>query len=110
MPEFNLGNTFNYATMVALIAARPFMVECDHHDGVVAPNEWSAHEYAIVRHPYVGLGIGARTGVELFDSGHKISSQGTFVFLNQHLDRGAVVGYTKIVHIGLCRSRWIWYL
>ena len=28
MVEFDLGNTFNYAEMAALIAPRPFMVEC----------------------------------------------------------------------------------
>ena len=34
MPEFDLGNTFNYAEMAALIAPRPFMVERGHDDGV----------------------------------------------------------------------------
>ena len=32
--EFDLGNTFNYAEMAALIAPRPFMVERGHYDGV----------------------------------------------------------------------------
>ena len=41
MPEWNLGNTFNYAEMSWLIAPRPFMVERGHHDGV-APDEWVA--------------------------------------------------------------------
>ena len=31
MPEFDLGNTFNYATMVALIAPCPFMTERSHY-------------------------------------------------------------------------------
>ena len=34
MSEFDLGNTFNYAEMAALIAPRPFMVERGHDDGV----------------------------------------------------------------------------
>jgi dipeptidyl aminopeptidase/acylaminoacyl peptidase len=34
MFEFNLGNTFNYAEMAALIAPRPFMVERGHFDAV----------------------------------------------------------------------------
>src|SRR5262249_40195267 len=34
MPEFDLGNTFNYAEMAALIAPRPFMVERGHDDAV----------------------------------------------------------------------------
>ena len=34
MYEFDLGNTFNYAEMAALIAPRPFMVERGHDDGV----------------------------------------------------------------------------
>ena len=32
--EFDLGSTFNYAEMAALIAPRPFMVERGHFDGV----------------------------------------------------------------------------
>ena len=36
MVEWNLGNTFNYAEMAALIAPRPFMVERGHRDGVGA--------------------------------------------------------------------------
>ena len=48
MPEFDLGNTFNYGEMAGLIAPRPFMVERGHDDGV-APDEWVAHEFAVVR-------------------------------------------------------------
>ena len=84
MPEFNLGNTFNYAEMAWLIAPRPFMVERGHHDGV-APDEWVAYEYAIVRHLYANLGIPDRTEIEFFDSGHEINGQGTFHFLHHHL-------------------------
>ena len=32
--EFDLGSTFNYAEMAALIAPRPFMVERGHFDNV----------------------------------------------------------------------------
>jgi hypothetical protein len=32
--EFDLGSTFNYAEMAALICPRPFMVERGHFDGV----------------------------------------------------------------------------
>ncbi len=87
MPEFNLGNTFNYAEMAWLIAPRPFMVERGHHDGV-APDEWVAYEYAIVRHLYANLGIPDRTEIEFFDSGHEINGQGTFRFLHRHLTEG----------------------
>ena len=48
--EFDLGSTFNYAEMAALIAPRPFMVERGHFDGV-APDETVAYEFAKVRHP-----------------------------------------------------------
>ena len=85
MPEFNLGNTFNYAEMAWLIAPRPFMVERGHHDGV-APDEWVAYEYAIVRHLYANLGIPDRTEIEFFNSGHEINGAGTFRFLHRHLD------------------------
>ena len=84
MPEFNLGNTFNYAEMAWLIAPRPFMVERGHHDGV-APDEWVAYEYAIVRHLYANLGIPDRTEIEFFNSGHEINGEGTFHFLHRHL-------------------------
>ena len=87
MPEFNLGNTFNYAEMAWLIAPRPFMVERGHHDGV-APDEWVAYEYAIVRHLYANLGISDQTEIEFFNSGHEINGEGTFQFLHHHLTEG----------------------
>ncbi|NND31810.1 MAG: hypothetical protein HKN76_04405, partial [Saprospiraceae bacterium] len=62
--EWNLGGTFNYSEMAALIAPRPFMVERGHFDGV-APDERVAHEYAKVRYLYQAkLGIGDRTEIE----------------------------------------------
>ncbi len=85
MPEFDLGNTFNYGEMAGLIAPRPFMVERGHDDGV-APDEWVAHEYAVVRRLYVRLGIADRTEIEFFDGGHQINSDSTFKFLHRHLN------------------------
>ena len=85
MPEFDLGNTFNYGEMAGLIAPRPFMVERGHDDGV-APDEWVAHEYAVVRRLYVRLGIADRTEIEFFDGGHQINSDHTFRFLHRHLN------------------------
>jgi dienelactone hydrolase len=85
MYEFNLGHTFNYAEMAALIAPRPFMVERGHHDGV-APDEWVAHEFARVRRFYAKLGIPDRTGIEFFNGPHTINGAGTYKFLHQHLN------------------------
>jgi dienelactone hydrolase len=85
MPEFNLGNTFNYAEMAALIAPRPFMVERGHFDGV-APDSWVAYEYAKVRHLYVRLGISDHTGIVFFDGPHTIHGVDTFQFLYKHLN------------------------
>ncbi len=85
MPEFNLGNTFNYAEMAALIAPRPFMVERGHDDPV-APDEWVAYEYAKVGRLYSQLGIPERTALEIFDGGHLINGVGTFQFLYRHLN------------------------
>ncbi len=85
MPEFNLGHTFNYAEMAALIAPRPFMVERGHHDGV-APDEWVAYEYARVRRCYAELGIPERTEIEFFNGPHSIHGVGTFQFLHRHLN------------------------
>jgi dienelactone hydrolase len=85
MFEFDLGNTFNYAEMAALICPRPFMVERGHHDGV-APDEWVAYEYAKVRFLYANLKIPEKTTIEFFDGPHTIHGVGTFAFLHQHLN------------------------
>jgi len=84
--EYNLGSTFNYAEMAALIAPRPFMVERGHLDGV-APDEMVAHEFAKVRHHYaVRLKMPDRCEIEWFDGPHTIHGQGTFDFLHRHLN------------------------
>jgi len=85
MFEFNLGNTFNYSEMAALIAPRPFMVERGHNDGV-APDEWVAYEFAKVRRLYDRLGIGERTDLEIFNGPHTINGIGTFRFLGKQLN------------------------
>ncbi len=84
MPEFDLGNTFNYAEMSWLICPRPFMVERGHHDGV-APDEWVAYEFARTRRRYDLLGLGDRTEIEFFNGPHTINGVGTFSFLDKHL-------------------------
>jgi dienelactone hydrolase len=84
MYEFNLGNTFNYAEMAALIAPRPFMVERGHDDGV-GVDEWVAYEYAKVRRLYARLGLPERTAIEFFPGGHMINGKGTFAFLEHYL-------------------------
>ncbi|HWI57242.1 MAG TPA: prolyl oligopeptidase family serine peptidase, partial [Bacillota bacterium] len=87
MPEWNLGATFNYAEMAALIAPRPFMVERGRQDGV-GLDEWVASEYARVSRLYEALGIADRTAIEFFDGPHTINGVGSFQFLRQHLERG----------------------
>jgi dienelactone hydrolase len=83
--EFDLGSTFNYAEMAALIAPRPFMVERGHFDGV-APDEAVGYEFAKVRHLYAArLKIPTRCEIEWFAGPHTINGQGTFSFLHRHL-------------------------
>jgi dienelactone hydrolase len=84
MPEFNLGNTFNYSELSWLIFPRPFMVERGHDDGV-APDEWVAFEFAKTKRHYVKLGMGDRAAIEFFDGPHAIHGKGTFDFLERHL-------------------------
>ena len=84
MPEFNLGNTFNYAELAALMIPRSFMVERGHRDGV-GIDEWVAYEYAKVRRLYALLGVGERTAIEFFDGPHRINGVGTFEFLERFL-------------------------
>ena len=84
--EWDLGSTFNYFEMAALIAPRPFMVERGHFDGV-APDEKVAHEYAKVRNLYSAkLGIGDKTEIEWFVGPPTINAKGTFKFLRKHLN------------------------
>ena len=87
MPEFNLGNTFNYAEMSWLICPRPFMVERGHFDQV-APDHWVAYEYARTRRRYLELGLGDRTDIEFFGGPHTINGKGTFAFLDKFLKGG----------------------
>jgi cephalosporin-C deacetylase-like acetyl esterase len=82
--EWNMGRTFNYAEMAALIAPRPFMVERGHNDGV-GVDEWVNYEFAKVRRLYNKLLIGDRTTIEHFDGPHTIHGVGTFEFLKQQL-------------------------
>jgi dienelactone hydrolase len=83
--EFDLGNTYNYAEMAALIAPRPFMVERGHRDGV-GPDTWVSYEFAKIRLLYADLKIADRTTIEYFDGPHTIHGVGTFDFLHKHLN------------------------
>jgi dienelactone hydrolase len=85
MPYFNMGNTFDYAEMTYLMIPRPFMVERGHHDRV-AQDQWVAHEYAKVRWLYTQLGLADATTIEYFNGGHTINGEGTFEFLQKHLN------------------------
>jgi len=86
MFDFNLGHTFNYAEMAALIAPRPFMVERGHRDGV-GIDEWVSYEYAKVQRLYADLKIPERTTIEYFDGPHTINGVGTYEFLRRELRR-----------------------
>ncbi|MFM2143044.1 MAG: hypothetical protein RLZZ476_1588 [Verrucomicrobiota bacterium] len=82
--EWNMGRTFNYAEMAALIAPRPFMVERGHNDGV-GIDEWVNYEFAKVRRLYNKLLIGDRATIEHFDGPHMIQGVGTYEFLKEQL-------------------------
>jgi len=83
--EFDLGGTFNYFEMAALICPRPFMVERGHFDGV-APDKTVAYEFAKVRFLYAArLGIGDRAEIEWFVGPHTINGKKTYEFLHRHL-------------------------
>lgn len=85
MYEFDLGHTFNYAEMAALIAPRPFMVERGHDDGV-GTDEMVAYEFAKVRYLYERrLGLKDRAEIEFFNGVHENHCVGTFAFLDRYL-------------------------
>ncbi len=86
MPEWDLGHTFNYAEMAALIAPRPFMVERGFFDGV-GTDEWVNYEFAKVRKHYFLLGLQDRVDIEHFIGPHSIHGVGTFEFLDRHLKK-----------------------
>lgn len=84
--EWDLGSTFNYAEMAALICPRPFMVERGHFDGV-GEDDWVGYEYAKIRNLYSAqLKIGDQTEIEWFVGPHTINGQGTYKFLHKHLN------------------------
>ena len=85
MPYWNLGHTFDYAEMTYLILPRPFMVERGHLDRV-GVDGWVSHEYAKTRWLYAQLGLEDRTEIEFFQGGHSINGEGTFEFLEKHLN------------------------
>ena len=83
--EWNLGGTFNYGEMAALICPRPFMVERGHFDGV-GPDEQVAFEFAKVRNLYAArLGLADGCEIEWFVGPHAINGVGTYDFLHRHL-------------------------
>ncbi len=84
MPEWDLGHSFSYAEMAALIAPRPFMVERGLYDGV-SIDELVDFEYAKVRRHFVELGISDKTSIEHFNGPHSINGVGTFEFLDKFL-------------------------
>ncbi|MBX2925447.1 MAG: hypothetical protein KF746_24835 [Chitinophagaceae bacterium] len=86
MPEWDLGHTFNYAEMAALIAPRPFMVERGHFDGV-GTDEWVNYEYGKVRRYYNVSGLDGLTEIDHFTGPHTINGKGTFEFLDKHLKK-----------------------
>lgn len=84
--EFDLGRTFNYADLAALICPRPFMVEDFHGDGMMA--ERTRGEYARVRLLYENLGIADRvrfTYYPAFLPSLPYAERETFEFLSQQL-------------------------
>jgi hypothetical protein len=84
MQEWDLGHTFSYAEMAALIAPRPFMVERGRYDGVAA-DEWVGYEFAKVQRHYDLLGLPGATAIEYFVGPHTINGHGTFEFLDRYL-------------------------
>ncbi|NND05503.1 MAG: hypothetical protein HKN87_03905, partial [Saprospiraceae bacterium] len=84
MPEWNLGRTFNYAEMAALIAPRPFMIEFGYYDGI-GRSDWVNYEFGKVRRYYDLNGWQDRLDKEFFAGPHQIHGVGTFEFLKKHL-------------------------
>ena len=84
--EFDLGNTFNYGEMAALICPRPFMVEELPNTDLFT--ERSRGEYARVQLLYENLGIADRTRITYYapyQRGVPYAERQTFDFLHEQL-------------------------
>jgi dienelactone hydrolase len=84
--EFDLGSTFNYADLAALICPRPFMVEDFGGSGLMGRG--AAAEFATVRLRYEGLGLGERVAMTYyphFQGRTEYRPRETFTFLHTHL-------------------------
>ncbi len=84
--EFNLGSTFNYGELSALICPRPFMAEIFHREGPFAESTWA--EFARVSLLYTHLGIPARARLTYYpawDSRKPYLERETFDFLHEQL-------------------------
>lgn len=86
MFDFNLGRTFNYGEMAALIAPRAFMVERGHDDGV-GIDEMVAFEYAKVNRLYNKLHVPDKTQIAYFNGGHEINGIAAYDFITRHFKR-----------------------
>lgn len=87
MPEFDLGNTFNYSDLANLMTPRPFMVERGHDDGV-SIDSWVSYEFAKVRRHYDMLGLSGAARIAYFNGPHTIHGVETFQFLHHFLNWG----------------------
>jgi dienelactone hydrolase len=84
--EFDLGSTFNYADLAALICPRPFMVEDFGGSGLMARGV--AAEFSAVQRLYDVLGLGGRVAMTLYPHFHsqtEYQPRKTFDFLQTHL-------------------------
>jgi dienelactone hydrolase len=85
MFEFDLGDALNHAELAGLMFPRPFMVERGHDDGV-GLDWWVASEFAKVRWLYDHFDRRDCCAIEYFAGQHEIHGQGTFDFLQRHLE------------------------
>lgn len=85
MFEFDLGNTFNYSDMAAMIAPRPFFIERGNFDAV-GWDEEVGYEYGKVLHLYQAkLDIPDRLGMDWFKGPHRVNAVKSFEFLDRWL-------------------------
>lgn len=84
--EWDLGHTFNYAEMAALIAPRPFMVERGYYDNPET-DEWVSYEFEKVSRHYDFIDLPEYVRIEHFKGPHTINGVGTFEFLDRYLKK-----------------------
>jgi dienelactone hydrolase len=84
MFTYDVLNHLGHAEMTTLHAPRPFMAENRIYDAV-APVPWVEEEFAKVKDAFAQAGAEPNAELDLFNGGHRVWGERSFLFLHKHL-------------------------